>query len=69
MILPPSSHLIPRVHKISCKDCKHFDNGYCKAFKFFYESNGKQEFYFPSALHSRSSTALCGPFGGLFSKK
>ena len=69
MILRPSSHLIPRNHKISCKDCKHFDDGYCKAFKFNYQYLGKQEFYFPSAQQSRSSTYLCGHFAGLFSRK
>ena len=67
MILPPSSHLIPK--KPNCKECKHFDSGYCKAFKFVHYKNGQQETYFPSAQQSRSSTALCGAFGGLFSKK
>jgi hypothetical protein len=69
MILPPSSHLIPQSAKKNCKDCKHFDSGHCKAFKFIHYLSGKEEIYFPSAKQSRASSYLCGPFAGLFSKK
>ena len=53
--------------EIKCKDCKHFDNGYCKAFKFGYAND--QTHYFMTTYQSRSNRNLCGPDAGLFSQK
>ena len=56
---------------IKCKNCKHFESGYCKAFKFSYHdiSQNKLEHYFMSTYEARMNTHLCGPDARLFSKK
>ena len=69
IIIAASRIVLPRP-EIKCKNCKHYSSdGNCKAFKFFYESNGKPEHYYISAYQSRSNPHLCGPSAGLFSEK
>jgi hypothetical protein len=54
----------------NCKNCKHFDKGFCKAFKFNYvtfkEGKPVKTNYFIKAKESRSNIKLCGPEGNLF---